>query len=207
MNLPWPHGDPRDVARAIVADPRFHGTTSADAPAPSLWVTALTWIGDRLRDLFHAIGHVLGARNPLGTALGVAVLVVIAVALVLSAVRIARLPGRRAVSASASAGAGGDSAGTSDAWLARALAAARAERWHEAAAALVRAAFHRLDEVGRLRFDPSRTPGEARRALHDPAFDAFVHEANPALYAAHAATGERFARLRAAYGRCFGEPG
>jgi len=85
------------------------------------------------------------------------------------------------------------------------LPAARAERWHDAASALARAALRTLDERERLRFDPARTPGEARRLLRDPAFDAFEREATTALFAAHAATAERFARLRDTYARAFGD--
>ena len=90
--------------------------------------------------------------------------------------------------------------------LALARSAAREERWHDAASALVRAALRTLDERGRLRFDPSRTAGEARRLLRDPAFDTFEREATTTLFADGAATPERFGRLDAAYDAAFGEP-
>jgi hypothetical protein len=83
---------------------------------------------------------------------------------------------------------------------------AREERWHDAASALVRAAWRALDETGRLRFDAARTTGEARRLLGDPRFDAFEREATAALFAAGAATAERIARLRAEYAQTFGVP-
>jgi hypothetical protein len=204
MSASWPHGDPRDVARAIVADPRFHGTTSGEGPAPTLMGRLLAWFGGRLADLVHAIGHVLGSRTPLNVAIGIAVLAAIVAALAVLGLRFVRAPGRRRRAVAVTTPLA--HAPRSAELAARALAAAREERWHDAASLLARAALYALDERGRLRFDPARTPGEARRLLHDAAFDAFEREATTALFAAHAATPERFARLRSAYGAAFGEP-
>ena len=204
MNALWPHGDPRDLARAIVADPRYHGTTSGAAPVPSIIGRILDWIGARINDLVHAIGHALGAQTPLNVAIGVAVLAAAAAGLVFLGVRFLRLPARRHRPPVASSAL--ERPQTSAELVAQALAAARQERWHAAASALARAALRALDERGRLRFDPARTPGEARRLLHDAAFDAFEREATTALFAAGAATQERFARLRATYAAAFGEP-
>jgi hypothetical protein len=118
-------------------------------------------------------------------------------------VRFVRLPARRQRASHTSVALAG--AVTSGELVALALAAGRDERWQDAASALARAALHALDERGRLRFDPARTPGEARRLLRDAAFDAFEREATTALFAEHAATRERFARLRATYADAFGE--
>ncbi len=204
MNALWPNGDQRDLARAIVADPRYHGTTASDAPAPGLIARILSWIGARLADLAHAIGHVLGSPTPLNVAIGVFVLAAAAAALVYLCVRFARLPARRRGSPVASTAL--ECPLTSAELVAQALAAARSERWHAAASALARAALRALDERGRLPFDPARTPGEARRLLDDAAFAAFEREATTALFAAGAATPERFARLRVTYAAAFGEP-
>jgi len=199
----WPHGDPRAVARAIVADPRFHGSTSAAAPAPSLLDRVFAWLGERLGDVFRTIGHVLGARTPLNVAIGIAVLVLASAGLAFLIVRFVRLPARRRRAATASVALEREL--TSADLIAQASAAARAERWHAAASALARAALRALDECGRLRFDPARTPGEARRLLHDAAFDAFEREATTALFAADAASAESFARLRTTYAAAFGD--
>jgi hypothetical protein len=204
VNVVWPHGDPRDVARAIVAGPRYRGTTSGDLPPPNLWERFLAWLGARLGELLHAIGHVLGARSPVNVAVGILVLAIAAAALVFLLVRFVRLPARRHRAEPASVPFAG--AATSAELVAQTLAAARSERWHDAASLLARAALHALDECGRLRFDPARTPGEARRLLHDAAFDAFEREATTALFAAHGATPERFERLRAAYAVAFAVP-
>jgi hypothetical protein len=200
----WPHGDPRDVVRAIVADPRFHGTTSSLPPGPTLPERIMAWLAARLGDVMHAIGHVLGARTPLNVAIGFIVLALTAAVVVVLAVRFVRLPARPL--RSSNTGVAFEGTVTSAELVAQALTAARNERWHDAASALARAALHALDERGRLRFDPARTPGEARRLLHDAAFDAFEREATTALFAEHAATPERFARLRATYADAFGEP-
>ena len=205
MNAAWPHGDPRDVARAIVAGPRYRGSTSADAPPPNVFEQLLMWIGARLSDLIHAIGHVLGSRSPVNVAVGVLVLVLAAAALVFLIARFVRLPSRRHRPAAANVPL--EPAATSRDLAAQALAAARGERWHDAASFLARAALHALDEGGRLRFDPARTPGEARRLLRDAAFDAFEREATTALFAADGATRERFERVRATYAAAFAEPG
>jgi hypothetical protein len=200
----WPHGDPREVVRAIVADSRFHGTTSSLPPGRNVLERILGWLGARLGDLMHAIGHVLGARTPLNVAIGFIVLALTAAILAVLAVRFVRMPVRPQRSSQKSVALAG--AVTSAELVALAFAAARGERWHDAASALARAALHALDERGRLPFDPARTPGEARRLLHDAAFDAFEREATTALFARHAATRERFARLRATYADAFGEP-
>jgi hypothetical protein len=204
MNVPWPHGDPRDVARAIVADPRFHGTTADSAPAAGLIDRIFMWLNERLMDLIRAIGHVLGSRTPLNVAIGFAVIVAAVALIAFLLVRFVRLPARRRNEAAASIAF--ERTLTSAGLVAQARVAARDERWHDAASLLVRAALHALDEAGRLRFDPARTPGEARRLLGDPAFEAFEREATLALFAAHAATPDRFARLRATYAAAFGEP-
>jgi hypothetical protein len=119
-------------------------------------------------------------------------------------VRFVRLPARRQRAAIASVVLEREL--TSGELIAQALAAARAERWHLAASLLARAALHALDERGRLRFDPARTPGEVRRVLNDPAFDAFEREATITLFAAGAASAESFARLRTSYAAAFGDP-
>jgi len=203
VNAVWPHGDPRDVVRAIEADPRFHGTTSGTLAAPNLLDRIVAWCAARLLDLLHAIGHALGTRTPLNVAIGFIVVALIAVTAIALAVRFARLPSRRARAPMAIVPTA--EAVTSADLIRAARAAARDERWHDAASALARAALHALDERGRLRFDPSRTPAEARRLLHDAAFEAFEREATTALFAANAATAERFARLRAAFSAAFGE--
>jgi hypothetical protein len=199
----WPNGDPRDVARAIVAQPRFRGTTAPAASGPTLLERLLLWIGDRLHGLFHGIDRLLGAANPLGGVLAIGLTLAIAIGVVLLIVRFVRLRGR-AHRAPREAGTSIERVLTSAELLALAQRLARAERWHEAASALVRAALLALDESGRLRFDPSRTAGEARRLLRDPGFDIFEREATAALFAAGAATPERFARLSEAYAQTFG---
>jgi hypothetical protein len=200
----WPHGDPRAVARAIVADPRFHGTTTTDAAQPNLFDRFLAWLGERLGELLRAIGHVIGAQTPLNMFIGAVVLVAAAVGVVVLIVWFVRRPWRgHGVALVRSVPL--EETPTSSELFAQALAAALAERWHAAASLLVRAALHALDERGRLRFEPARTPGEARRLLHDAAFDAFEREATTALFAAGAATPDRFARLRATYAATFGE--
>jgi hypothetical protein len=204
VNASWPGGDPRDIARAIVASPPY-STHVARAAQGDLIDDILHWIGDRVAPLFAAIGHVLGASAAFAPWIGLFVSLAAFAAIVALALRLTdrwirarpRVRERAPVRAHAMRGSG--------AWLALAQASARDERWRDAAAALVQAASMRLDELGRLPFDSARTPAEVRRALHDPAFDGFARDADVALFAASGATPERFARMRAAYATFGGE--
>jgi hypothetical protein len=205
VNATWPHGDPQALARAILADPRYRGTTTSDVAGPDPISQLLMWIGRHIGTLMHAIGRLLGTHSTANNVIAVAVLAAIVAGIALLVWRFLLLPGRRSTSARSGSVTLGDDL-SSAALLALAFAAARDERWHDAASALVRAAMRALDERGRLRFDPARTPGEARRLLHDPAFDAFEREATTALFADGAATPERFTRMRAAFAAAFGDP-
>jgi hypothetical protein len=200
----WPHGDPRDVARAILADPRFRGDTDGKVPPPNVLDRILSWLGERLRDLVSLIAHLVGANHPAGVALGTAVLVASAVLVLYLGYRLARTirrtqhPARTAVLL--------DDMPTSRELYARALAAARAERWHEAAAALFASALRAFDERGRLPFDPARTAGEARRLVREPAFDELARDGTFALFGRGGADAGRYARMHDAYLRLFGTP-
>jgi hypothetical protein len=194
----WPHGDPRDVAHAILAAPPY---TSVARPAPrSLFDAIMAWIGRQLGGLFHAIGHLLGAEASHATLIGGLIVAAIALSLAFGYVRLADAWVRRRNAPARPRDRASHAAPEVD-WLARVAAAAAEERWREAAAALVHAAFIVLDRSGRLPYDASRTPAEARRALTDPAFDGFARDADLALFAPAAATRERFERMRAAFGR------
>jgi hypothetical protein len=205
VNAVWPNGDPRVLARAILADPRFHGTAPGEGSGSSLLGTIVTWLERRLGELLNAVGHALGTRSPLNVTIGALFLAAAVVALAYAIVRFVRLPRSRRRFAPARV-TGLDREPASGELVALTLAAARDERWQAAASALTRAALRALDERGRLPFDPARTAREARLLLGDAAFDTFVREATTALFAAQAATPERFARLRAAYGQTFGAP-
>lgn len=205
MTSGWSNGDPHDVARTILAEPRFRGITAPATPGPTLLERLLAWIGDRLHDFLRGVGHVLGSANGLSAILTALLTLAVLAGLLVLAVRFARLRGRRH-SAAMRTEAKLDGTLTSAQLLAEARRLAREERWHDAASALVRAALLALDETGRLRFDPTRTAAEARRLLRDPGFDTFEREATPALFAAGEATPERFARLRDAYAQTFGVP-
>ena len=85
--------------------------------------------------------------------------------------------------------------------LARALDAASAGRHHEAAALLWASALRALDERGRVRYDAARTPGEWRRAVRDPDFDALARDAVVALFGDRGADAALVARMRETYDR------
>jgi hypothetical protein len=195
---PWPHGDPRDVIRHVLADPRF-----ARAPKRAAEKTWFEMLTDALGDLWHRITeplrHLTG-NSALTTAIGIAVLVVVAagltVVIALFVTRIARRRARSAAVATATEfGAGARKL------LGLALEAAAAGRYHEAAALLWASALRALDEGGRVHYDPSRTPGEWRRIVRDPSFDALARDAVVALFADRDADAALFARMRESYDR------
>lgn len=201
----WPHGDPSDVARAIVADPRFAGR-SVVASAQRTWLdVAREWVLHWLRNLLHSLDRALGARNPFETAIG---FVAIGAALLLiayaayAAVRLYRRRRRHAhanVAVQSAGGAERDSAALREA----AFAAARDGRLRDAAGLLFLAAVRALDERGRVTYDAARTPGEYRRIVGDPVFDALATDAVTALFAAAEPRAELFERMQASYARFF----
>lgn len=202
MTPAWPNGDPRLIAHAIVAAPPYTTVTPPAAP-PGLIEQLEDWIGQRLHDLFAAIGRLLGAEVSHATVIGGFVVAAIALLCAYAFVRLVDRWVRRRASAARARRTVARARSTSAEWIAHAADAAREERWRDAAAALVHAAFAALDETGRLPYDAARTTAEARAALADPAFDGFARDADLALFAA-AATRERIERMRtalAAFGR------
>ncbi|HEY6236828.1 MAG TPA: hypothetical protein VIW69_17135, partial [Candidatus Elarobacter sp.] len=58
-----------------------------------------------------------------------------------------------------------------------------------------------LDERGRVRYDAARTPGEWRRMVRDPAFDALARDAVVALFGNRGADAALVTRMRESYDR------
>ncbi len=206
MTGDWPHGDPREIARSIVADPRFHVAAQPTEP-PSLLDVAWRWIVDFLRGLLHAVDRALGARTPFEYAIGVAVIVVALALLgfgVYVAVRsIARDTRRRSPNGTTVAAEG--SPQRAAALRAAAFAAAAERRFRAATGLLFAAATRALDERGRLIYDAARTPGEYRRLVRDPRFDALASDAVLALFAQAEPPESLFARMNNSYDQFFGD--
>ena len=199
MTPPWPHGDPRDVAHRVLADRRFQ--IAPQHPGEKSWVELL---GDAIsalwRRMTEPLRHVLGNQT-LTTVIGIAVLVALIAFVAIIVVRFAR--GRRAKAparARVDAFALGDDADART-LFARALAAAAQGRHHDAAALLWASALRALDERGRVRYDAARTPGEWRRMVRDPAFDALARDAVVALFGDRGADAALVTRMRASYDR------
>ncbi|MEA2688477.1 MAG: hypothetical protein QOD51_1084 [Candidatus Eremiobacteraeota bacterium] len=199
MSAPWAHGDPREVVRGILADPRF--AHAAHRPGEKTW---LDYVVDALRALGHQLTAPLRAltgNNAVTAFIGIAVLVAVLVALTIViarfATRVSWRRARRAPDGAMVVGADADARTL----FARALDAAAAGRHHEAAALLWASALRALDERGRVRYDASRTPGEWRRAVRDPGFDALARDAVVALFGERGADAALVARMREAYDR------
>ncbi len=201
----WPHGDPCDVIRAIVADPRYV-LTSAAQPVQHSWLDdARAWAGRLLRGLFHSLDRALTARNPLDAAVGFAVIAVALAVLVYASFRLVRAyrrrPPRRTFEPSHEVHSAG-ARGAAELRLA-ARGAARAGRYRDAAALLFLSAISALDEGGRIAYDPARTPGEYRRIVSDPLFDPLAADVVIALFAATEPRSDLFERMDGAYDRFF----
>lgn len=199
MNPAWPHGDPRDVARAILAGPLYRD--AAQSAAGRTWWDvvreALGTVWDRLVAPLHGIFGNDAATSAIGIVVLAAVIIFLAVIVVRFARRFAF---RRAATAVPDITALHED-GDAEALRARALAAAAQGRYHDAAALLWRSALHALDERGRVGYDPSRSPGEWRRMVRDPVFDAFARDAVVALFARRAVDAALVERMRVAYDR------
>jgi hypothetical protein len=198
VNPPWPHGDPREVAHRILADGRFQ--RAPQRPGEKTWLELLA---DGIRDVWQRLTeplrHVTG-NSTLTTIIGIVVLAVIIGLLVVVAVRFAmRISWRRASAREVPVATGFDADARS--LFARALAAAAAGRHREAAALLWASALRALDERGRVRYDPARTPGEWRRLVRDASFDAFARDAVIALFGDRGADAALVARMRETYDR------
>lgn len=198
----WPHGDPRVLAREILANPRFHGVTTAHKPAPNPLERAFAWIGDRLNAVVHAIAHVLGAANGAGALVGFLVLaagVLLLAYLVFRGVD-ALIRGRSARRSRTAAAVtrANDDATSAQLWEG-ALQAALRGRYRAAAALAFLSAIRALDEDGRIAYDPARTPGEYRRLVRDPAFEALARDAVRALFGQAEPSAELFDRMRTNY--------
>jgi hypothetical protein len=198
----WPHGDPRDVARSILSDRRFGEQTSDKKPDPTIWDRILTWIGDRLGELFNGIGHALGSNNPWNVALAWVVSIGIALAFIYL---VYRLVSSYALSRAESPRRGRHVSHAlerqeSGAALRRAaLAAAQAGRYREAAALLFASAIQTLDELGRVPYDVARTPGEYRRIVRNRDFDVLAGGAVVAIFASAEPQADAFERMSHAY--------
>jgi hypothetical protein len=198
MSAAWPHGDPRDVERTVLADPRFH--LAAQTPSRPWWSWLLDELGKWWNRLWEPLANAVG-NQWLARAIGIGILVIALAFLAFIIVRFARgLRIRRAerVSVRATALAAQADART---LFALALAAAAEGRHHDAAALLWSSALRALDERGRIRYDAARTPGEWRRAVRDPAFDALARDAVIALFGDDGADASLVARMRDAYDR------
>lgn len=197
MNPLWPRGDPRDVAQAILAGPLYRN--AAQTPAERGWwdlvheLLAKLW--DRLVAPLRGIFGNDAATSTIGVVVLVAALVFLAVVVVRFARRFSfsRVP---SVVSDVAALQDGDDAAT---LRARALDAASEGRYHDAAVLLWTSALHALDERGRVRYDPARSPGEWRRIVRDPAFDAFARDAVVALFARRTVDAALVERMGKAY--------
>lgn len=198
MNGGWPHGDPRAVVHAILAEAPYRAAAHTAAPK-SFWDVVGDAVRTWWRNLTRPLAHVLG-NDAVTNVVGIVVLVAALVFLGFVVARFARPYLRaargRAAAAAASALRHDDGArGLRE----RAAAAIAAGRYHEAAALLWASALRALDEAGRVRYDAARTPGEWRRAVRDPAFDALARDAVVALFGDRDVDAVLVARMRAAY--------
>ena len=194
----WPHGDPRDLARAILAGPHYR--VAPEAAGRAWW--EYLWDGIRVAwdRLVGPIGKAIG-NELVSTIVGTIVLIAALAFLVFVVVRFVRpyrvATIRRTVPGPSPLADEPDARALRE----RALVAAAEGRHRDAAALLWASALRALDERGEVRYDPSRTPGEWRRAVRDPAFDALARDAVLALFGDRPVDATLVARMRTAYER------
>jgi hypothetical protein len=199
VTVPWPHGDPRDVAHRILSDLRYQSAPQRPGDKP-WWELIWDALKELWRRLTEPLDHLMG-NNAFTTFVGIVVLIAVAALLVVVVTRYGgRLAARRSARTRAEMSAVGADA-DARALFARALAAVAEGRHHEAAALLWMSSLRALDERGRVRFDPARTPGEWRRAVRDPDFDALARDAVVALFGDRGADAALVERMREAYAR------
>lgn len=208
MTSPWPHGDPRELIQVITADPRYRLPAPGRAEQPSWFDLVRDWVARFIQGILRRIDRALGEHNPFEAVIG---FVVIAAALgllgwavfvlVRSVRRAAPRPSRRGVD-----GGAAEREIRAAELRARSRAAAGERRYRDAVALLFAAAVRDLDERGRLAYDPARTPGEYRRLVRDPIFDAFARDATVALFAAVEPRADVYERMDGTYDRFFDAP-
>ncbi|MBV8579153.1 MAG: DUF4129 domain-containing protein [Candidatus Eremiobacteraeota bacterium] len=199
MKAPWAHGDPRAVAHRILTDARYQ--TAAPEPPQKTWYDVL-WeaFAAFWKRLWEPFNHLTG-NEFLSRVIAIVVLVALVLGLAYLIVRLVRAYAPRRTTHTLAGAEALDAPAGARALFARALEAATQGRHHEAAALLWASALHALDEAGRVRYDAARTPGEWRRAVRDPQFDAFARDAVVALFGDRDADAALVARMRDAYDR------
>jgi len=206
MNPVWPHGDPRNIARAILADHRYQTAPQGPA-AKSLWDIIWDWLSTWWGKLTRPLAHITG-NDRVTAIIGFIVLGLALMFLIVVAVRFVRFQTRSRVRRARSFGGAEalEPTGDARALFERALTAAAAGRHREAAALLWASALRALDERGRVRYDAARTPGEWRRAVRDPAFDRLSRDAVVALFGDRGVDAALVARMRSAYAALVSAP-
>jgi hypothetical protein len=181
-------GDARRVARRILSGRQFRA-----APTPRPFRGVLRWIGDRLHPIVSWVGHVVA--DVAGTWLVVPAGLVVAAALVYVAVRVRGR--RRRPDARRDAYDMVDDHVEDPNELER--AAERAERDGQLDHALrlrFRAGLLRLGDRGAIRYRPSLTTGEVRRALGSETFDELARTFETVAYGGRDAVGDDVATAR-----------
>ncbi|HET7813094.1 MAG TPA: DUF4129 domain-containing protein [Candidatus Baltobacteraceae bacterium] len=199
-----PPADPNALAREIVLHGNYRLHSAAETLSP--WRRFLAWIGNLLDKLFgHAHAPPSGVVDLLGWILLAVVLggvVFVIVRLLMNITGAAGGPQTRSVRAIQPRVA-------AKAWYDRALAAAQAGRYREAAVLLFRAALAILDLRGFVHDDPSRTVDECAAELRDrapqhlQAFGDVARFFTAAFYAEKAVDESAWERARAAYDNLF----
>jgi hypothetical protein len=172
-------GEPRETARRILAERRFHGTA-----VPGPFHGLLEWIGRRLAWLGRIGGSLDGVVPGPRWVMWAVLSALVAAAAAVVARRSLALRVRTATAAAAAAAPASDDPRA----LERRAEAAESAGDLEAALRLrFRAGLLRLDARGAIDFRPSLSTYEVRRALRSPEFDAVAETFDDVVYGGRAA--------------------
>ncbi len=169
--------DPREIAREILHERRFH---RASLPHPLR--APLRWLGDQLRVVGHGLRDAFNAVDDVIPGGSWLAWVVLGLLVAVAVVALTRHSLRRAQgTAAARAEAGSD--GPSARQLEReADAAERAGRYDEALRLRFGAGLLTLAQRGVIERRPSLRSGEVAAALHSERFDAIAHDFDEVVY-------------------------
>lgn len=195
--------DPRELARKIVAEPRFRVTVVRPKPK-TWWDVLMQWLGDRWHQLIDAFSRHVHVAPRVSVAIGdiliaLAVLIVIAfgIRLGLGIAREQREPAARSRALPHNPDA--------QSLYAESRRAADRGDYTAATSLLFRAALAALDLQGIVHDDPSRTVNECRAAVREcapqstAAFDTIARAFTAALYADAPVSAQQWSAARGAF--------
>lgn len=161
----WPHGDPSEVVKHILAQPAYRAKAAhSDAGLLRFWYEIWSWIDRLTRPFWDWLGRLFKAGHGVATPLTYVVVTLTVALVIFVLVRLALAFVKPAVDALGQTRLSRRLAErrSAEEWQRLAAAAAADRAYGDAIVRLFAAALAALDERMVVAFDPSRTAGEYR---------------------------------------------